>query len=424
MRAPPPAFRFTISWRNNMRVLLSVLVALVLELPALSQTNAAKAGMDAARLARIPTRMKGFVEQGTIAGAVTLVQRHGALAHLEAVGWQDLEAKKPMRADSIFQIMSMTKPVTAVGIMILLEEGKLALSDPVEKHLPEFRGMWLIDSRDEKTRSLKRPSRPITIRDLLTHTSGMVPNPPEGLKELYTRMDHTLAEAVLAGSQHPLEFEPGTRWQYCNLGIATLGRIIEMVAGQPFETFLEERIFKPLGMKDSFIFPPAEKIGRISMVYRLEGGKLVRGGADILGGDPAQYRKGARFSGPEFGMYSTAQDLASLYQMMLNGGTHGGGRLLSRASVDLMTAVHTGDLPAGHSPGMGYGLAWAVMKDPLATLGLQSVGTYGHGGAFGTQGYIDPKKDMVYVFLIQRASGGGPDEWNAFRQVAASAVTE
>jgi CubicO group peptidase (beta-lactamase class C family) len=380
--------------------------------------------MDAERLARIPVRMKAFVDKGTIAGAVMLVQRHGAVAQIEAAGWQDIEAKKPMRADTIVQIMSMTKPVTAVGIMMLLEEGKLALSDPVEKHLPEFRGMWMIDSRDEKTRSLKRPSRPITIRDLLTHTSGLVPNPPEGLKELYTKMDHTLAESVLIFSQHPLEFEPGTKWQYCNAGIATLGRIIEVVSDQPYERFLEERIFKPLGMKDSFIFPPADKTARIAMVYKLEGGKLARAGGDILGGDPSQYRKGAKFSGPEFGMFSTAQDLAAFYQMVLSGGTHGGARLLSKASVDLMTAAHTGDLMAGHSPGMAYGLAWAVVRDPLGTLQLHSVGTYGHGGAFGTQGFVDPKKDMVGVFLIQRSSGGSGDEYNAFRQIAASAIVD
>ncbi len=386
--------------------------------------DAVKAGMNKERLARIPVRMKAFVDQGVAAGAVTLVQRHGALASLEAVGYQELETKKPMRTDSIFQIMSMTKPVTAVGIMMLVDEGKIALSDPVEKHLPEFRGLWMIDSQGEKTRSLKRPPRPITIRDLLTHTSGMAQGPPEGMKELYTKMDRTLAEAVAIFSQQPIEFEPGTKWLYSNTGIATLGRIIEVTSSQAYEKFLESRIFKPLGMKDSFFFPPAEKIDRIALVYKLENGKLVPSGGDILGGDPRHYRRGATFPAPEFGLYSTAPDLAAFYQMVLNGGTFNGTRLLSSAAVETMTTLQTGDLDAGHSPGMGYGLAWAVVRHPLGTLQMQSIGTYGHGGAFGTLGWVDPKKDLVGVLMIQLSSGGGSDEQNAIRQLAAAAVEE
>lgn len=386
--------------------------------------DAAKAGMNKERLARIPVRMKAFVDQGVVAGAVTLVQRHGVLASLDAVGYEELETKKPMRTDSIFQIMSMTKPVTAVGIMMLVDEGKIAVSDPVEKYLPEFRGLWMVDSRGETTLSLRRPSRPITIRDLMTHTSGMAPRPPEGLSELYAKMDRTLAEAVAIYAQQPLQFEPGTKWLYSNTGIATLGRIIEVTSGQAFEKFLEARIFKPLGMKDSFFFPPAEKIDRIAMVYKLEDGKLVPSRSGLLGGDPWRYRKDAKYPAPEGGMYSTATDLAAFYQMVLNGGTYNGARLLSRAAVELMTTLHTGDLEAGHSPGMGYGLAWTVVRNPLGTLSMTSIGTYGHGGAFGTLGWVDPKKDLVGVLLIQRSSGGGSDEQNAIRQLAAAAIEE
>ena len=384
-----------------------------------------KAGMDPERLARIPVRMKTFVDQGKIAGAVTLVARHGVIASLDAVGYQDLEKKKPMRTDSIFQIMSMTKPVTAVGIMMLMEEGRLALSDPVEKHLPEFRGLWVIESRDgNRARTLRRPARPITIRDLLTHTSGMSSMPPAGIRDLLSTLDKTLAEAVAAYSQQPLEFEPSTKWMYSNPGIATLGRIIEVVAGQPYERFMEERIFKPLGMKDSFFYPPADKLDRIAMVYKLERGKLLPAGPETLAGDPWQYRKGAKYPCPECGMYSTAPDLAAFYQMALNGGAYNGRRLLARPSVDVMTALHTGDLEAGHSPGMGYGLAWAVVREPLGTLQLQSIGTYGHGGAFGTQGWVDPKRDLIGVFMIGVSSGGGADERNAFMSMAAAAITE
>src|SRR2546428_8213653 len=186
--------------------------------------------------------------------------------------------------------------------------------------------------------------RPITIRDLMTHTSGMTAVLPEGAKELYQKMNLSLAEAVALFSQQPLDFEPGTKWQYSNAGIATVGRIIETIADQPYERFIEERIFRPLGMKDSFFFPTPEKIERIAMVYRYENGKLHRPGGDILGGDPANYPQGARYPAPEFAMYSTASDLAKFYQAMLNGGTYNGVRLLSKASVGVMTSLHTGNI--------------------------------------------------------------------------------
>ncbi len=388
--------------------------------------NPAKAGMDSERLGRIPARLKSFVEKGTIAGAVTLVARHGVVANLEAVGFQNLESKAPMRADTIFQIMSMTKPFTAVALMMLVEEGKVVLSDPVEKYLPEFRGLWLNESgATDKDRKQVRPSRRITLRDLLTHTSGMASGPPAGANDLLSKMHLSLAEAVSLYSQQPLDFEPGTRWQYSNPGIATLGRIIEVVSGLPFENFLEERILQPLGMKDSFIFPPANKVDRIAMVYELKDGKLKKADHAILAGDPALFRKGARYSGPEYALCSTATDLFAFYQMMLNGGTYNGKRLLSHAGVEVMTTLHTGSIdPAGHSAGKGYGLAWTVVKDPIGTLQYQSIGTFGHGGAFGTEGWIDPKKDLVGVFLIQRNSGGDGEEANVFKTLAAAAIIE
>ncbi len=385
--------------------------------------DTSKAGMDPERLARIPVRMKSFVEKGTVAGTVTLLQRHGALASLEAVGYQDLAAKTPMKPDTIFQIMSMTKPVVGVAVMILMEEGKLAISDPVEKHLPEFRGQWMVAGEDGGTRNLKRPSRPITIRDLLTHTSGMYANLPPSFNNLKTWMSMPLSQVVAMGSQHPLDFEPGTKWQYSNIGIATAARIVEVLADQPFERFLESRIFQPLGMKDSYIFPPAEKHGRIASCYTLENGKLKEMGEETLGGGPLKFRKGAKYSLPEGGMYSTAADLAAFYQMMLNGGAYNGKRLLSKSTIQVMTALHTGDLKANAS-GLGYGLSWALVRDPMGSLSLPlaSIGAYGHGGAFGTHGWVDPKKDLLGVFLVQRQ--GASDERNAFMSIGASAIMD
>jgi CubicO group peptidase (beta-lactamase class C family) len=385
-------------------------------------TDPGKAGLDTERLARIPVRMKAFADQGTIAGSVTLVARHGVVAALDAAGYTDLDRKSAMKTDAIFQIHSMTKPVVAIAAMTLVEEGRLSLNDPVEKYLPEFRGMWMIESHDgDKTRTLKKPSRLITVRDLLTHTSGMSLNPPPGIGELHGALHKTLAEAVLVISQQPLEFEPGTKWQYSNTGIAALARILEVLSGMPFEKLLEVRIFQPLGMKDTYIYPPADKYNRIPTAYILQNGKTIKYTADPLGEGVMKYRQNARYPLPEGGIYSTASDLYVLYQMMLNRGQYNGVRILSPASVDTMTQVHTGTLPT-NGPGMGYGLAWAVVRDPAGTLPLTSIGTYGHGGRYGTYCFIDPKKDIIGVFMIQRE--GGSDERNAFVEMAMSSILD
>jgi len=395
------------------RICFVFLLALFLATAPAAPPNLAKAKLDPERLARIPVRMKAFVDKGTVAGIVTLVARHGEVAQLEAVGWQDADARKPLRTDTIFQIMSMTKPVVGVAIMMLAEEGRLSLGDPVEKHLPDFRGQWMIESRDgDKARALKKPARPITVRDLMTHTSGMPGSAP-----VPNWQYRTLSESVSISSQQPLEFEPGTKWLYSNSGINTLGRIIEVLADKPFEQFVEERIFQPLGMKDSHFYPPAEKHERISMVYRLEEGKIKRAEVDL-------YRKGYKNPSPAGGMFSTAADMAAFYQMMLNGGSLNGKKLLSKSGVEVMTVNHTGTMTAGHGPGLGFGLTWNVVRESLGTLSLLSEGTFMHGGAFGTHGWVDPKKNMVGVFMIQRTGGGGAAERDAFLAMANAATTE
>lgn len=381
---------------------------------ALAATQA-KLGFDAERLGRIPARLKSFVDKGEIAGAVMLVARHGSVASLEAVGYQDLEAKTPMKTDSIFQIMSMTKPITAAGILMLAEEGRLGLLDPVEKHLPEFRGQVL--------KSGAKPARPITIRDLLTHTSGVPGTPAGPMAGLYQSMDRTLSEAVREFATQPLDFEPGTKWAYSNTGIATLGRIIEVASDQPYDKFIVERLLQPLGMKDSFFFPPAEKTSRIALVYKRQDNALVRSGGNILGGDPTKFRAGAKYPAPEFGLFSTASDLLKWHQMLLNGGTFNGRRYLSKYSIDLMREVHTGDIKAGHMSGTGYGLAVEVVKEPTGTLWYHTIGTFGHGGAFGTQGWIDPQHELIRILLIAR-EGGQNDVRNAFMAMAASSLTD
>jgi CubicO group peptidase (beta-lactamase class C family) len=384
--------------------------------------NTPRSGMDAERLARIPVRLKTLVDRGEMAGSVNLIMRRGTIVYHEAVGYQDLESKKPMRKDSIFQIMSMTKPFTGVGIMMLAEEGRLSINDPVEKYLPEFKDQQVGEKNAQgQVEALRKVARPITIRDLMSHTSGM--SGPHGeLKDLYSRMDVPLGEAVKQYAKQPLEFDPGTKWFYSNPGIATLGRIIEVVSDQKFENFIADRLLKPLGMKDSFFFPPADKTDRIVQNYVRKEGKLVPAGKNYYGGEAMNYRKGAVYSAPEYGMYSTAADLAQFYQMMLNGGALNGRRYLSPYSVEVMTMPHTGDLKAGHLPGTAFGLTWEVMRDPIGTVLLLSPGTFGHGGAFGTHGWIDRKKELVGVHMIQ--GGNTSDIKNVFFQMANSAVVE
>ena len=378
-------------------------------------------GMDPAVLQHIPKRMQELVDTGVLSGTVTLVQRHGAVASLEAVGWADIEAKKPMKADTIFQVMSMTKPFVGTAIMMLADEGKLAIGDAVEKHLPEFRGQLVMAQKnDDGSLLLKKPARVITIHDLMTHSSGMSYLPPAGIKELNTTMERTLADAVLLYSQMPLEFEPGSKWQYSNLGIAILGRIIEVRSGMPFEKFLETRIFQPLGMKDSHFFLPAEKHSRLAAIYKKgPDGKLVKAGDETLGGYALNFRKGAKYPAPEWGLYTTAQDLAAFYQMLLSGGK----KLISRSAIEVMTRKQTGQLRAGHMPNTAFGLTWEVIDDPRGELAYLSTGTFGHGGAFGTHGWVDPKKDMVGVFLIQM-TGIDPGAKYGFMQMANAAVID
>jgi CubicO group peptidase (beta-lactamase class C family) len=381
---------------------------------------ARKAGLDPAKLSAIRVKMQEFVDQSQAAGIVTLVGRRGQLAHLDAVGFRDLESKDPMRPDTIFRIASMTKPVTAIGIQMLEEEGRLSIEDSVEKHLPEFKGQMLVKSKTPQETTLVKPSRPITIRDLLTHTSGLPGGPPIGLSDLYAKRHRTLAEAAIAYSQMPLQFEPGTKWSYCNAGIDTLGRIIEVLSGKSYEAFLDERLFKPLGMKDTFFYPTAERLKRAAKIYKKAATGLAP--SENFIGDPID----GKFPLPAGGLYSTAADLAKLYQMMLNRGSLEGRRYLTEASVERMTKNHTGELRAGFTDGIVMGLGWQIVGMPTGVTEMLSPGAYGHGGAFGTQAWLDPKKEMYFVLLVQRSgfpNGDASDLRKSLQALAVAAIT-
>jgi CubicO group peptidase (beta-lactamase class C family) len=400
-----------------MRLALAVLTTL-LTLTAADRDTATKASLDPAQLAKIPKRLREFVDSGKAAGMVTLVARHGQVAALDAIGYTDFDTKQPIKTDAIFQLHSMTKPMVCLGVLMLAEDGKLTINDPIEKHLPEFRGQMVL-TEDGK---LVKPSRLVTIRDLMTHTSGMILNPPAAIGELHGALHKSLADVVLIESQQPLLFQPGTKWSYSNTGIAALARLIEVHSGMAFEKFLESRLFQPLGMVDSYIFPPKDKHHRMPTAYLLKDGQTIKYTSDPLGEGVMKFRVGAKYSLPEGGVYSTASDLFRLYQMMLNGGTLDGKRVISKASLQLMTSCHTPHGMRTSMPGGCWGLGSYVITDPAQNGLLLSEGTHGHGGRYGTFYAVDPKRDMISIFLIHRE--GGSDERNAFLQIAAAAVLE
>jgi CubicO group peptidase (beta-lactamase class C family) len=381
---------------------------------SLDQPKPQAAGLNTGRHADINQRMQEFVDRGKAAGIVTVLARHGQLASLDAVGYRDLESKTPMSTDTLFRIMSLTKPVTCIGIMTLVDEGRLSLIDPVEKYLPEFKGQKLNPCEDRAGYAcgLVVPHRPVNIEDLMKHTSGM--RAPES-----SDSPASLAELVTRAARMPLLFEPGTRWDYSNIGYDTLGRIIEVVTGKPYDQYLHDTIFEPLGMQDTFFYVPQGKRARVASVYTDVNGTLQKV-------DVREPQRGRDRPSPAGGLFSTAHDLLRLNEMMRNHGALDGKRVLSAAAVELMTTSLTGDLKAGWAPGMGHGLGWEVVRNPEGMYRYNSIGTFAKGGAYRTYEWVDPAKDLIGIILMQRTNGGGDvaDEINAFMAMAAAAIEQ
>ena len=396
-------------------------VAILLLALVANSSLAAPPKFDPERLAAIAPGMQKFVDQQEICGAVMLIGTSEGIIYHEPIGKRTLDSDAPMPKDAIFRVMSMTKPMTAMGLMMLVDEGKASVDDPVEKHLPEFTGQMMIAAtdRDAGTTTLKKPSRPITIKDLLTHTAGQ-PEYPQGFAALMRRRDHTLADMALISSQRPLEFEPGAKWKYSSAGIDVLGRLIEVFSGQPYEDFLAQRIFQPLEMQDTGFYLTAKQAERLAELCAKEGGKLVPSTARAA--DPL---KKPKFPSPAGGLYSTAADLAKVYQGLLNGGQYRATRFIAEDTLAKMTQIQTGNLQASFTPGMSCGLGFHIVRMPEGVTRMLSPGTFGHGGAFGTQGWIDPVRDVFYVLLIQRAglpNSDGSDIRREFQTLAAAAI--
>lgn len=353
------------------------------------------------RFAELPARVQPFVGQGEISGAVMLVADRHRVLHLSAVGSSDLATGRPMKPDDIFWIASMSKPVTAIAVAMLADDGKLSFDDAVEKYLPEFKDQWVerdsasVQPNGQSIRVLVRADRPITLRDLLTHTSGVAEYP-------ITSPHWTLSEMTKVIAREPLRHQPGARWTYSTAGTDALGRVVEVVSGQSFDRFLQTRLFDPLGMKDTSFWLTPSQLKRWARSYKpgADAGRLVDAPIHYMYGGAVTDRARPPLGGA--GLFSTAQDVARVYQMMLNEGVWRGRQLLKPDTVAALTRKHTGNLVS--RPGMPWGLGFSVIEDPsrMEANSSYSPGTFGHGGAFGTSSWADPKAGIVRVFMIQR----------------------
>jgi len=376
--------------------------------------------------------LQSFVDKQVIAGAVSLVVDKESTLALDSVGYASLHTKRPMRSDDLFWIASMTKPITATALMMLVDEGKVSLADPVEKYLPEFKGQMVADGNGLP----HPPAHPITIREIMSHTSGLVRAGDPVFRNTYV-----LKDWVAKCGATPLVREPGTKYEYNNSGINTGGRIIEIVSGMPYAKFMQRRLFEPLGMKDTTFWPTDSQAARLARTARRSEDKqsleeihldkgvtpalIVRLGrgtkvpapilADMGIGQIANYAN--RFAEPAGGLYSTASDLGAFCQMLLNGGVFHGRRLLSEAAMRTMSSNQTGNVPV--TPQEGYGVGWSVKTRDTEG---PSVGSFGHRGARRTAMWIDPRNQLAMIVLVERFDMTGEEQKQLYGSFMKAAV--
>jgi CubicO group peptidase (beta-lactamase class C family) len=393
-------------------------------------------GMSSERLAHLSTGMKELVNQGRLAGVVTMVTRHGKVVEFDAAGKRDIATNAPMQKDSIFRIYSMSKPITGVAMMMLFEEGKWQLNDPVSKYIPEFANLKVYATDAHNNVVMKEQAHPVTMRELMSHsggfTYGFFSNTPVDKIQLEADLfntNNTLDEFIKRVAKVPLNSQPGTEWHY-SISVDIQGYIVQKLSGMPFEEFLEKRIFKPLGMVDTAFYVPKEKLSRFAelYIYDKDSKEQVVGVKESLNHDFAA--KPALSSGGG-GLVSTASDYMRFCEMLRNGGELDGTRLLSPLTVELM---HTNVLPASapvFAPGQGFGLDFAIYTDPVEAGGYYGKGSYFWGGAAGTWFWIDPVNDLIVIGMIQQMAGTGaaaavtlPDVRGLSRNWAYQAITK
>jgi CubicO group peptidase (beta-lactamase class C family) len=336
----------------------------------------------------ISDRLRKYIAAKEIAGAVTLVATPDRVLHLDATGNAVVNPGQAMMTDAIFWIASMSKPILATLLLKLQDEGLLSVDDPVEKYLPKFKGLKTADGKPAK----------VTIRHLLTHTSGM-----GEITGDQARNSKTLASVIPLYVAKPVAFTPGSKWAYCQSGINTGGRIAEVVTGEPLEKLMERRLFGPLGMKDTTFYLTEKQLPRLAKSYRRTNkGDLEATDIGFLNGKSPTSLD--RFPAPNGGLFSTASDYARFCQMVLRGGELDGKRYLKPETVKLMTTIQTAGLKTGFTDGNGWGLGWCVAREPQGVTAVLSPGTFGHGGAYGTQAWIDPGTKRIYILMVQRAN--------------------
>jgi CubicO group peptidase (beta-lactamase class C family) len=372
-------------------------------------------GLSADRLARVRAWGDRLVDDGKLPGIITLVARHGRVAHSHVAGQADIARGVPLAADTIFRVYSMTKPLTTVAVMMLYEEGRFQLDDPLARYLPSFADMRVYTGGSFGRFETLPAARDITIRDLLTHTAGltysfMESHPVDAMYRAhgidFQNSEASLAEVVERVGSLPLMAQPGSAWNY-SIATDVLGHLVAVLSGQSFQAFLRERVLGPLGMVDTDFYVPAEKIARFAANYTRGGD-----GRPQLLDDPTSsiFTRERLIASGGGGLVSTAGDFLRFCQMMLNKGALGGVRLLGRKTVELMTANHlNGDMAAMGQPrfsessydGIGFGLGFSVMLDPARAQILGSPGEYAWGGAASTAFWIDPQEDMIVILLTQ-----------------------
>jgi len=384
-------------------------------------------GFSSERLQRIDDVLQGYADDGRMAGAVGMVLRHGKLVYVDAWGMRDIAAGDAMEEDDIFRIYSMTKPITSVAVMMLYEEGRFFLDDPVGRYIPELAGLpvaILSEATSADDIPTERARRPMSIRDLLRHTSGLTygnfSSTPVDL--LYRRSNPagqpTLADMVVELGKMPLVYQPGTRWHY-SLSTDVLARFVEVVSGQRFDVFLRERIFEPLGMDDTgFYVEPSER-DRFAQIYGHTADRTLEAGS--TGGYTPSV---TRFSGGG-GLVSTAADYARFAQMLLNGGELDGARILGPKTIELMTMDHLGDDGAEFlAPGWGFGLGFTVKNQPGLDGMSDSVGSYYWFGVAGTSFWVDPEEDLIGIFMIQIRPNRDVNFREQFKRLVYQAIIE
>ena len=424
-------------------VLISVLFVLT-AVPSWGQTLSTaepeSVGMSSERLERLTSTLEGYVSDERIAGAVAIVARKGKIAYLEAVGMRDRESNSPMELDSIFRIASQTKALTSTCIMILQERGQLLISDPLAKYMPEFANGTVAIDNGRGGYDVVAARRAITIRDLLTHTSGISYGNGLAVDEwreadvvgwYFAKRDEPIRETIRRMGALPANAQPGESWVY-GYNTDILGALVEVVSGQPFDVFLQNEILDPLGMNDTHFYLPEEKTDRLVTVYSstADGGIELaptpgymqdRGIFGTVG--QGQYIDGPRTSvSGGAGLLSTARDYATFLQMMLNGGEFNGARILSPNTVKLMTVNHLGEV--SFRPGQGFGLGFSVVTDLGARGAPGSVGEFGWAGAYHSTYWADPEEELAAVYLTQLIPAINVDDNVKFRALLYQAIID